>query len=56
MPNKMKLDSRIVMLATFVGARLVGRNSLMSKAAEGARDIPAHGKAIVLFDGKSLAS
>ncbi len=56
MPNRMNLTYRIMMVTAFVAALLAGRSLIVAKPAEGASDIPRHGKAIVLFDGKSLAN
>ena len=56
MLNRMNFTYRIVMITAFIAALLAGRSLIVAKAAEGAPDIPPHGKAIVLFDGKSLAN
>ncbi len=56
MRNRMNPTYRIIIVTAFAAALLSGRSSFVLKAAEGSSDIPSHGKAIVLFDGKSLAN
>ncbi|MGO8791878.1 MAG: DUF1080 domain-containing protein [Terriglobia bacterium] len=54
MLNRMHPGFRTTTLAAFVAALLAGGPSVVARGAEGSRDIPPHGQAIVLFDGTSL--
>jgi hypothetical protein len=56
MLNRMNLAYRIMMVTAFVAALLAGSSSIVAKAAQSSKEIPPHGKAIVLFDGKSLSN
>ena len=56
MLHRMNLAYRIMMLTALMAALVAGGSSGVLKAAEGSPDIPPHGKAITLFNGKGPGS